>query len=187
MQQPDIERRDMQSLTKYLQTHRQVWDGNSIMDNYRRIIRVTLTDLWHHPLLMTCNERYFFPPQALFELMCVGNWETDYANYTENRIPSYGKRNIETTIRNSKYAIAFESVYHETDGYQNNAVGELIYSKNIVNRIGTNLAKTNQNSLTMHEVEQELTSLFPERLTGLYGFFIVKKKISMSFLMSSRV
>ncbi|PQQ17003.1 hypothetical protein Pyn_22984 [Prunus yedoensis var. nudiflora] len=100
---------------------------------------VTLTDLWHHPLLMTCNERYFFPYQALIELMCVGNWETDYSNYTENHIPSYGKRNIETTIQNSKYAIAFESVYHETyqweDGYQNNAVGELTYSKNIVDRI----------------------------------------------------
>ncbi|CAB4301478.1 unnamed protein product [Prunus armeniaca] len=181
----------MQSLSEYSQSHRQVWNDNYIVDNYRRIIRVTLADLWHHPLLMTCNERYYFPHEALIEVMCVENWETDYANYTENHIPSYGKRNIETTIQNSKYAIAFESVYQETyqreDGYQNNAVVELTYSKNIVDRIGKNLAKTNQKSLTMHEVEQELTSLFPERLTELYSFFVVKKKISMSFLQSSRV
>ncbi|KAH0995611.1 hypothetical protein GBA52_019475 [Prunus armeniaca] len=46
MQQLDIERRDMQSLTKYLQTHRQVWNDNSIMDNYRRIIRSNILCQW---------------------------------------------------------------------------------------------------------------------------------------------
>ena len=39
MQQRNTKQRNMWSLTEYLQTHRQVWNGNSIVDNYRRIIR----------------------------------------------------------------------------------------------------------------------------------------------------
>ncbi|CAL2238830.1 unnamed protein product [Prunus armeniaca] len=144
------------------------WDGNYVAGKYRNIIRVGFDDLWHHPLLMSPNERYYFPIDATMTLQNkkMGAWRDKYRQSESI--------DIKATIEKSKCDKDIK-LFYEKAKYQDNALGVLDYSKNI------SLHFQRQNSLTK-DLEEELTSLFPERLTYLYNF-LYGLGINMRFLL----
>ncbi|KAH0981141.1 hypothetical protein GBA52_008318 [Prunus armeniaca] len=135
-------------------------------------MKVALDDLWHHPLLMSPNERYFFPIDAHTRLENEkwGVWKDKYG-------PSESI-DIKTTIAKSKLDTVFKDFYEKAK-YEDNALGVHKYSRKIC------LHFRGQNSLEK-VVEEELTSLFPKRLTHLYNF-LNDIGISMQFLIKRKV
>ncbi|XP_008231769.1 PREDICTED: uncharacterized protein LOC103330949 [Prunus mume] len=133
--------------------------------------KVALDDLWHHPLLMSPNERYYFPILAHITLQNKkrGVWKDKYG-------PSESI-DIKTTIAKSKFDTVFKDFYEKAK-YEDNALGVHKYSRDISDHF------QQQNSLKK-VVEEELTSLFPERLTYLYDF-LYGSGISMQFLIKRR-
>lgn len=95
------------------------------MGSFNFICRVALDDLWHHPLLMSPNERYFFPIDAHKTLQddtrhrCF--WKDKYCK-SESII------HIEATIAKSKYKKEFKQLYEEAN-YKDNALGVHEFSR----------------------------------------------------------
>ncbi|XP_021811672.1 uncharacterized protein LOC110754858 isoform X2 [Prunus avium] len=119
--------------------------------------QVALGDLLHHPLLMSSNERLYFPIDAIPELQSkTGDaWKGTYND---------GKKiDIETTIVTSTCDPAFKSFYEKDKAkYPDNALGVLDYSRDII---------SHPKQINSEKVlEEGLTSLFPKRLTYLYDF-----------------
>ncbi|BBN68164.1 hypothetical protein Prudu_308S000100, partial [Prunus dulcis] len=125
--------------------------------------KVAFDDLWHHPLLMSPNERYYFPIDATMILQNkkMGAWRDKYRQSESI--------DIKATIEKSKYDTDFKPFYEK---YQDNALGVLNYSRDISVHVNKTMKK---------DLEEELTSLFPNRLTYLYNF-LYGLGISMRFL-----
>ncbi|XP_021805600.1 uncharacterized protein LOC110749738 [Prunus avium] len=119
------------------------------------------------------RELNHFYKMANHGLQHVPKWKEDYTTSYSRFI------NIRENLDKSNYSWAFQEIYEDKTyghvNYGDDVVGLLAYSNYVINHIGEKLA------LKTHEVEEELTSMFPERLTDLYDFF-VKKSISMRFL-----
>ncbi|XP_008231773.1 PREDICTED: uncharacterized protein LOC103330951 isoform X2 [Prunus mume] len=94
-------------------------------------------------------------------------WRNMYQNVASNDI------DINTIIGKSNYK-AFKSVLlkktKKEGAYKNNALGVFDYSRYILENVNKNADKDNERISTKHEVEEELTSLFPTRLIDLYEF-----------------
>ncbi|BBN67273.1 hypothetical protein Prudu_29S000100 [Prunus dulcis] len=116
---------------------------------------MTFNDLWYHPLLQSSNERYFFPLDAWLHLQYERRltWRNMYQNVANNDI------DINTIVGKSNYK-AFKSVL-----LKKNQKGRYI-----LENVNKNVDKDNERISTKHEVEEELTSLFPTRLIDLYEF-----------------
>ncbi|KAH0981129.1 hypothetical protein GBA52_008306 [Prunus armeniaca] len=88
---------------------------------------VALDDLWHHPLLMSSNERFYFPIDAILELQSKKGdaWRYEYNN---------GKTiNIKAAIEKSNCDDfkSFHANSIKNTIYEDNALGVLNYSRNI--------------------------------------------------------
>ncbi|ONI21387.1 hypothetical protein PRUPE_2G062900 [Prunus persica] len=94
-------------------------------------------------------------------------WRNMYQNVANNDI------DINTIVGKSNYK-AFKSVLlkktKKEGAYKNNALGVFDYSRYILENVNKNVDKDNERISTKHEVEEELTSLFPTRLIDLYEF-----------------
>ncbi|XP_020411714.1 uncharacterized protein LOC109946986 isoform X1 [Prunus persica] len=141
---------------------------------------MTFNDLWYHPLLQSSNERYFSPLDAWLHLQYERRltWRNMYQNVANNDI------DINTIVGKSNYK-AFKSVLlkktKKEGAYKNNALGVFDYSRYILENVNKNVDKDNERISTKHEVEEELTSLFPTRLIDLYEF-LYSMGISMDSL-----
>ncbi|ONI21398.1 hypothetical protein PRUPE_2G063400 [Prunus persica] len=105
-------------------------------------------------------------------------WRNMYQNVANNDI------DINTIVGKSNYK-AFKSVLlkktKKEGAYKNNALGVFDYSRYILENVNKNVDKDNERISTKHEVEEELTSLFPTRLIDLYEF-LYSMGISMDSL-----
>ncbi|XP_021832836.1 uncharacterized protein LOC110772692 [Prunus avium] len=141
---------------------------------------MTFNDLWYHPLLQSSNERYFFPLDAWLHLQYErrDTWRNMYQNVVNNDI------DINTIIGKSKYKAFMLVLLKKTKregAYKNNALGVFDYSRDILENVNKFVDKDDERISTKHEVEEELTSLFPTRLIDLYEF-LYSMGISMDSL-----
>ncbi|KAL6289107.1 hypothetical protein ACE6H2_006617 [Prunus campanulata] len=132
--------------------------------------QVPLDDLLYHPLLMSSNERLYFPIDAIREL------QSEYGDAWEGKYYDDKTIDIKATIEKSKCDPAFKSFY-EPNKYPDNALGVLAYSRDIINHPKQISSKK--------VLEEGLTSLFPERLTYLYDF-LRGEGIRMQSIIQSR-
>ncbi|ONI21397.1 hypothetical protein PRUPE_2G063300 [Prunus persica] len=84
--------------------------------------KVAFDDLWHHPLLMSHTERYYFPFDATMTL------DTKKSGVWRDKYPGSESIDLEEKIKESKYDTDFKPCY---ENYQDNALGVLDYSRDI--------------------------------------------------------
>ncbi|KAM1069733.1 hypothetical protein EV1_001520 [Malus domestica] len=70
---------------------------------------------------------------------------------------------------------------HNKKGYQDSVVGIFDFTTNTANHGNQHAQRLGENRMTLHEIERELTRLFPTTLTGLLEF-LVASGTSMVFL-----
>ncbi|KAM1162601.1 hypothetical protein ACFX13_001649 [Malus domestica] len=61
---------------------------------------------------------------------------------------------------------------HNKKGYQDSVVGIFDFTKNTANHGNQHAQRLGENRMTLHEIERELTRLFPTTLTGLLEFLV---------------
>ncbi|PQP97727.1 hypothetical protein Pyn_10723 [Prunus yedoensis var. nudiflora] len=142
--------------------------------------KVKFDNLLHHPLLLDSFERANFAVAGFERIGIETGWMEDYRSYEKIKYEGERKRNINirNSIQSSKQHVAFNSIY-ERDKYiyQDNVVGVLNYTRNVLNHIGQHLTKTHDD-LESQEIEEALTAMFPESLIDLYEFLVIHKNVN---------
>ncbi|XP_068316023.1 uncharacterized protein [Pyrus communis] len=119
-----------------------------------------------HPFLLSYERKAYFLLEKIAKLNNDHKgWTKKYRKEVTNVVKIYDR------IRNEKgYSNVFR---YSRKGYENNALGALLYSRNVVAHIEEHFGP-NEKPPSIEEVGKRLSEFFPEMMLGFYKFVVNK-------------